>query len=88
MDEIQIRWKKSAVKEMFTFPKDTILKIINIVESLRKNPYPYNSIKLIGTQSSYRIRFSDYRIIYTVLKEELIIEIIKIGHRKEVYKKK
>jgi mRNA interferase RelE/StbE len=88
MIEYHIKWKSSAVKDISSFPKEIIFKIIEIVDSLKNNPFPINSIKLKGTKSSYRIRFSDYRIIYTILKEELIIEIASVGHRKDIYKKK
>jgi mRNA interferase RelE/StbE len=86
MGKFKIIWKKSAVKDLSTLPKDCALRIINIINSLEENPLTQNSLKLAGSKNSYRIRFSDYRIIYSLFQEQLIIEIIKIAHRKDVYR--
>lgn len=87
MSLYQIKWKKSAVKELQAFPKEIISNILNTVDLLSENPYPNNSMEQKGTEKTYRIRITDYRIIYTVHKNDLIIQIIKVGHRKDIYKK-
>ena len=55
--------------------------------SLADNPRPYGYKKLRG-ESGYRIRVGDYRIVYEIFDDIVTVEIIKINHRKEVYKKK
>ena len=57
------------------------------VEKLVTNPYPSGSKKLMGSESIYRIRVGDYRIIYNIQSSVLTIEVIKVGHRREVYRK-
>ena len=86
MELYKILWKRSAVKELKRLPKKIILKILEIVKKLEKSPYPKDSKKLQGSESTYRIRVGDYRIIYTIYKSELIIEIIRVRHRKKAYK--
>lgn len=87
MASYKIEWKKSAQKELTKFGKDVIKRILKVVESLADDPWPRGSIKLTGTLDKYRFSVGDYRVIYHVRSSLLTIEIIKVGHRKEVYKK-
>jgi mRNA interferase RelE/StbE len=86
MASYRIEWKPSALKELRKLPADALRRITVAVEALKENPFPHGSQKLTGGRSSYRIREGDYRVIYTAAAELLVIEIIKVGHRKEVYK--
>jgi mRNA interferase RelE/StbE len=85
MESYKIEWKRSAVKELRKLPKDVIIRILKAVEQLPDNPYPIGVRKLVGSEHSYRLREGSYRIIYTVLSSSLIIEIVRVGHRKDVY---
>ena len=58
------------------------------VETLAENPYALASKKLVSSDSIYRIRVRDYRIIYNIEFSVLTIEVIKVGHRREVYRKR
>jgi mRNA interferase RelE/StbE len=62
------------------------LRILAAVEGLKENPFPQGSKKLVGGRSSYRIHEGVYRVVYTVAQEVLVIEVVKVGHRKDVYK--
>lgn len=86
MASYRIEWKSSALKELRKLPSDAIGRIVIAVKALEENPFPHGSRKLVGGRSSYRIREGDYRVIYTIAAEVLLIEIIKVGHRKDVYK--
>ncbi|ACB00617.1 MULTISPECIES: type II toxin-antitoxin system RelE/ParE family toxin [Cyanophyceae] len=85
MDSYQISWKASAKKELRKIQPQIIPKIIEVVESLAADPYPNGCKKMAGMSSTYRIRKGKYRIIYSVLKNALIIEIIRVGHRQNIY---
>ena len=85
MASYKIEWKHSAVKELKKLPKDAVGRILKAVEQLPANPYPPGVRKLIGSEHSYRLREGSYRIIYTVSSAALIIEIVRVGHRKDVY---
>jgi mRNA interferase RelE/StbE len=86
MASYRIEWKPSALKELRKLPNNVIGRIVVAVEALKENPFPHGSRKLSGGRSSYRMREGDYRIIYTVAAELLVVEIVKVGHRKDVYK--
>jgi mRNA interferase RelE/StbE len=85
--EYQIEWKRSAAKELRQFPREVVGRLLRAVEGLRTSPFPASARKLSGAEHTYRIREGSYRIIYSVFTSRLIIEVIRIGHRKDVYKK-
>jgi mRNA interferase RelE/StbE len=84
MEKYKIEMKKSAVKELNSLPPKDILKIITKIKSLAVNPKPSGCIKLTNRED-YRIRSGNYRIIYSINNDILVIEVIKIGHRKEIF---
>ena len=84
----KIEWKRSAKKELKKLDKQVILRILQAVESLAEDPLRSGSKKLVGSNSIYRIRVGDYRIIYNIESSILTVEIIKVGHRGQVYRKK
>ena len=81
----KIEWKASAKKELRKIDKQEISKILEEVEKLAFNPFPPNYKKLIGTEHTFRIRIGNYRVVYLLEKEKLIIEITRVRHRKDVY---
>ncbi len=81
----KIQIKKQALKTLQRLPKNIVHRINEIIQELKINPRPFGVKKLIDEENLYRIRFGDYRIIYSIEDDVLTIEIIKIGHRKEVY---
>ncbi len=85
MASYQIEWKSSAKKELRKLPSDMIQKIVTAVESLGEEPFPPGCRKLVGSEQTWRIRIGNYRVIYNVLSAVLIIEIIRVAHRKDVY---
>ncbi|AFZ34132.1 addiction module toxin, RelE/StbE family [Stanieria cyanosphaera PCC 7437] len=87
MASYKIEWKQSAKKELKKLDKQIIFRILQAIEDLADNPYSSGSKKLIGSDSIYRIRVGDYRIIYNIKSSVLTIEIIKVGHRREIYRK-
>ena len=85
MGSYRIEWKRSATKELKKLPKDAVLRLLQAVEQLSADPYPTGVRKLAGSKHSYRKREGTYRIIYNVVARTLVIEIVRIGHRKDVY---
>ena len=80
-----LKIKRDAEKELRAIPKGDLRKVIKRVHGLAMDPRPSGHQKLSG-QSQYRIRQGDYRIIYRVDDKERVVEIVKIGHRGEVYR--
>lgn len=73
------------MKELRQLPKDAVSRILKAVEALSLEPFPAGLRKLAGAEHTYRIREGSYRVIYSVAASELVIEVIRVGHRKEVY---
>jgi mRNA interferase RelE/StbE len=86
MASYKIEWKQSAQKEIRKLEKKTISRILQTIATLSENPYPSGNRKLHGAEYTYRLRVGDYRIIYSVFSDILTIEIVRIGHRKEIYR--
>lgn len=90
MEEDKIIYKvevsKSAKKELDKIVRPYAENILSEILKLSENPRPIHSKKLKGAINLYRLRVSMYRVIYTIDGKILKIEIIKIGHRKDVYK--
>ena len=85
MGKYKIEVKKSAEKELGKIPKKELLKILEKIESLSDDPHPTGSIKL-SNQDKYRVRMGNYRILYKIENYILTVFVIKIGHRKNIYR--
>lgn len=85
----EIIFQKEAQKSLKKIPKEDIIKIRKKIAELEKNAIPKGSKSLKGIFSGYyRIRSGIYRIVYEIFQDKLIILVVKIAHRKEVYKEK
>lgn len=77
--------KPSAVKEIEAIPQRDRRRIVARIQGLSSNPRPPDSEKLSG-QDKFRLRQGRYRIVYSVDDAESSVLIVKVGHRKEVYR--
>jgi len=85
MGKYKLQIKKSAEKELRKIPKRELIKIINKIQNLSEYPHPVGSIKL-SNQEKYRLRIGNYCVLYKVEDNILTIFIIKVGHRKDIYR--
>ncbi len=85
MAKYEISAKKSALKELNGIPKKELQKILKKIRALSLNPRPQGSQKL-SHREQYRFRQGDYRIVYSIRDDDLAVHIIKVGHRKEIYR--
>lgn len=85
MARYELIYLPSVAKDLRGLPKAAIRRILAKTESLRDDPFPDGSIKLAG-QERYRIRQGDYRILYAVDGLRIVVTVVKIGHRREVYR--
>lgn len=83
----QVEWSKKAQKSLDKIDQVVRKKIVRKVENkLAKDPYKGNVKPLKGKwEGRYRYRFDDYRVIYEVLHTKLLIWVVDVGHRKEIY---
>ena len=85
MAKYRLRFRKSVAKDLRNIPNKDIKRILKCVELLRKDPRAVSCIKLSG-QERYRVRQGAYRIVYEIQETELIIIVVKVAHRRVVYK--
>ena len=73
-------------KRIKKLPVDLQKRIVKKIRSLSKNPFPSGFTKLtLSTMDLYRIRMGEYRIVYQVFEDEVLILVITVRHRKDVY---
>lgn len=82
----EIRWKKSAIKEIRRIEKNDRERILEAVGELTEDPFHRGVKKIVNMESTYRIRAGSYRVVYTIFKTMLVVEIIRVRHRREAYR--
>ena len=82
----KVEFSKSAKKDLEKVNSIYIDSIASHIKKLSENPRPFGSIKLVGSENHYRIRVGVYCIIYSIEDDILVVEVIKIDHRKNVYR--
>lgn len=87
MEKYKILLKSSVLKDLDKIPKKDVKRIMKIISILADNPRPTKAKKLSG-QERYRIRQGSYRILYSIEDKQLIVYIVKVAHRREVYQNK
>ena len=86
MASYSLAFKKSVAKDLRNIPNKDVKRILNRINSLRENPRAEGCVKL-SNQEKYRVRQGVYRIIYEIQDTELIILVVKVAHRGQVYKR-
>ena len=82
----ELRIRRSAEKEIRDLPGEVRSRVVERIRALASSPRPPGCEKLAG-RDAYRIRIGLYRVIYTVEDRRLIIEVVRVAHRKEAYRK-
>jgi mRNA interferase RelE/StbE len=77
--------KDSVRKDLNSIPDSHLKRIVERIGSLAENPRPIGCEKLSG-QERYRVRQGNYRIIYSIEDSQLTVWVVKVGHRREVYR--
>jgi mRNA interferase RelE/StbE len=85
MAEYRVYFKKSVEKDLAAIPKKDLKNILRRIAMLAKDPRPAGHEKLTG-QERHRVRQGRYRIVYSIQDEALTVWIVKVGHRKDVYR--
>jgi len=82
----EIRIARRAAKSLAALQRRDQQRIRAAIELLAEDPRPPASIAMTGEDSVYRVRVGDYRIVYEVTDDVLVIHVVRIGHRREVYR--
>ena len=85
MASYSLAFKKSVAKDLRSIPSQDVKRILERIDLLVQSPKADGCIKLSG-QERYRVRLGVYRVIYEIQDSELIILVVKIAHRSNVYK--
>lgn len=85
MAKYRIEIKKSAAKELGRIPKRDLRRIVRRISALAANPRPEGCVKL-AAQEKYRIRQGEYRILYAIEDDVPTVCVVKIAHRRNVYR--
>ena len=85
MAAYKLFFKKSVQKDFDRIPKKDLKRILSRIESLSEDPLPKGCEKLTG-QERYRLLQALYRIVYSIQDDELTVWVVKVGHRKDIYR--
>ena len=78
--------KPSVDKALLRLPENIQQRIVVAMDELALNPRPPGCVKLAGDDNLWRIRVGDYRVVYEIHDRRLLILVVRIGHRKDIYR--
>jgi mRNA interferase RelE/StbE len=82
----RVEIKRSARKTFLALPKSIQTRMGAAINGLAADPRPPRSRKLTGSSILYRIRIGDYRVVYEIHDDRLVVVVIRLGHRREIYR--
>jgi len=85
MPEYTITFAQSARKDLERLSASIVNRVFSKIEALAQNPRPSGCRKLQGVENLWRIRAGDYRVVYQVFDEELVVDIVAVRHRSKAY---
>lgn len=85
MGRYSLEIKRSVARDVEGIPKRDLRRIMDRIEALRDDPRPPGCVKLSG-QEYYRVRQGNYRIVYEIVDDRLVVVVIAVGHRRDVYR--
>jgi mRNA interferase RelE/StbE len=83
----QVSFAPAADRQLRKLPQAVQKRIVRAVEGLQTNPRPPGAIKLQGEHDLYRLRAGDWRVVYQLADDRLVVLVVRIGHRGDVYRK-
>ncbi len=82
----RILFTKSAARALHALPAADQGRLARRIDALAANPRPPGARKLAGTEDLYRLRSGVYRVVYTIEDEIITVTVVRIGHRRDVYR--
>ncbi|MEH2212736.1 type II toxin-antitoxin system RelE family toxin [Nostoc sp.] len=86
MNQYKIEFSNAAFKQLKKLPIKVRTRIQTKIDDLADNPRPNGIVKLEDSDNGYRIRVGSYRVIYDIFDDVLLVSVVKVAHRKEVYR--
>jgi mRNA interferase RelE/StbE len=81
-----IQFKPLALRQLEKLPRESQRRLSVRIEALRDDPFPVGCKKMAGIPDAWRIRAGDYRVVYQVHRRVLLVLVLTVGHRREVYR--
>jgi mRNA interferase RelE/StbE len=86
MASYSVELTRTAEKQLRRIAKRDRSRLVEAIHSLTDRPRPHGARKLQGYDDVYRIRVGQYRVVYEILEDRVIVIVLKVGHRKDIYK--
>lgn len=86
MSKYEVQIARRAVRALTALPRREQQRVRAAIDLLADDPRPPSCRKLAGEDAAYRVRVGDYRIIYEVFDRRLVVQVVRIGHRRDVYR--
>ena len=86
MSQYKVEIARRAVKSIARLPRREQLRVRAAVDLLADEPRPPGCVALADEDSVYRVRVGDYRIVYEVVDDRLVVQVVRVGHRRDVYR--
>lgn len=82
----RVEFTSAAACKVRKLDRPVRARLLNAIESLATSPRPDEVKKLASTENAWRIRVGDYRIIYSIEDDVLVVTVVRVAHRREVYR--
>ena len=82
----QVIIKPSAEKSIRKLNRDTQRRIFRLLDALAQEPRPVGVVKMAGADNLWRVRIGDYRVVYEIHDDRLIVLVVRVGNRKDVHR--
>jgi mRNA interferase RelE/StbE len=86
VNRYRIEVARRAAKTIATLPRKDQQRIRAVIELLADNPRPPGCVAMVGEAHAYRVRSGDYRVIYEVFDDRLLVQVVRAGHRRDIYR--
>lgn len=78
---------RRAAKVLTALPRREQQRVRAAIDLLSDNPRPPGCVAMAGEDNAYRVRVGDYRIVYEVIDKRLLVQVVRVGHRRDVYRR-
>lgn len=86
MSRYRIEVARRALKAIAALPRKDQQRVRAAIDLLAENPRPPGCVAMVGEPRAYRVRTGDYRIVYEVFDDQLLVQVVRAGHRREIYR--
>jgi mRNA interferase RelE/StbE len=86
VNKYKIEFSNAALKQLKKLPVKVRTRIQTKIDELADNPRPNGVVKLEDSDNGYRIRIGNYRVLYNIFDDVLLVTVVRVGHRKDVYR--